>query len=329
MGRSWISDISAIIVLSLLGVLAVVLLSGVLRRKPVTLLGAVMVEDTDARKQLPIAGVQVTASVGLATVHAVSESSGLFSIAMPKYVRRGQALVLKFEHVDYKTLTLHEFTGDKVYIARMARARPTLSVQLNRPRVVVGNIVVRYSVKATATVNIGSAVKAFEVVNKGDVPCNGKHPCSPDGKWKATSSSATLDAGAGNEFRNVRASCIAGPCPFTKIDFSNTQQSGPTLIVSATNWSDAATFLVEAEVVHPMISNTDRQSYPVIFGPALNFTLPSTAEGVSIEADLNGESIVFPLGPDLRLSWAECNARTNSGDTKVYRCELKPGFRFK
>ena len=64
MGRSWISDISAIIVLSLLGVLAVVLLSGVLRRKPVTLLGAVMVEDTDARKQLPIAGVQVTASVG-------------------------------------------------------------------------------------------------------------------------------------------------------------------------------------------------------------------------------------------------------------------------
>jgi hypothetical protein len=77
-----------------------------------------------------------------------------------------------------------------------------------------------------------------------------------------------------------------------------------------------------------MQSQIDHQSYPVIFGPALNFTLPADAEGVSLEADVVGETIIFPLGPDLFLSWASCNARVNRDQTKVYRCELKPGYRF-
>jgi hypothetical protein len=44
---------------------------------------------------------------------------------------------------------------------------------------------------------------------------------------------------------------------------------------------------------------------------------------------LNGTAIVFPLGPNLFLSWADCNARVNADQTKVYRCELKPGYRFR
>ena len=99
--------------------------------------------------------------------------------------------------------------------------------------------------------------------------------------------------------------------------------------MSVRNWSDTTTFLLEAEVVHPMVSNTVRESYPVIFGPALNFTLPSTAEGPSMEAEINGETIIFPLGPDLFLSWANCNVRGNQDQTKAYRCELKPGYRFR
>ncbi len=73
-----------------------------------------------------------------------------------------------------------------------------------------------------------------------------------------------------------------------------------------------------------------RESYPVIFGQTLNFTLPPTEEGVSIEAELDGTPMVFPLGPDLYLSWATCTARTNREAEKstVYRCELKPGYRF-
>lgn len=329
MARSWISDISILVLLSLLGVIAVVLLSGVLQRKPLTLAGAIMVEDTDARKQLPIAGVKISAVVGTVNDSAISDSSGSFRITLPKYVRRGEALTFNFEAAGYKPLMVHDYAGDKLYVVRLTRASVPPSLQPNHPRVSIGNIVVRYSVKATAIVNVGSAVKAFEVVNQGNVPCNGKHPCSPDGKWKAAVGSATLDAGTGNEFRNVRASCIAGPCPFTEINAGTQEQRGSTLKVSATDWSDTATFLVEAEVVHPMISNTNRESYPVIFGPALNFTLPASAGGVSIQADVNGESIIFPLGPDLILSWAECNARTTENDSKVYRCELKPGFRFK
>ena len=99
--------------------------------------------------------------------------------------------------------------------------------------------------------------------------------------------------------------------------------------VSVRNWSDTTTFLVEAEVVHPMVSDLVRESYPVIFGQALNFSLPLLAEGPSIEAEINGDSIVFPLGPDLFLSWADCHVRVDKDQAKAFRCELKPGYRFK
>jgi len=73
--------------------------------------------------------------------------------------------------------------------------------------------------------------------------------------------------------------------------------------ISVLNWSDTVTFLVEAEVVHPMTSDMVRETYPVIFGRALNFSLPASAEGPSIEAEIQGDPIVFPLGPDLFLRW--------------------------
>jgi hypothetical protein len=95
------------------------------------------------------------------------------------------------------------------------------------------------------------------------------------------------------------------------------------------NWSDSTTFLLEADVVHPMESDTVRRSYPVIFGQALNFTLPPNAEGISIEAEVNGQGIIFPLGPELYLSWADCNERVNRDKTRVYRCEMRPGYRFR
>ena len=48
-----------------------------------------------------------------------------------------------------------------------------------------------------------------------------------------------------------------------------------------------------------MVTDYVRRSYPVIFDRALNFTLPAAAEGVCIQAEVNGEAIVFPLGPNL------------------------------
>ena len=84
-----------------------------------------------------------------------------------------------------------------------------------------------------------------------------------------------------------------GPCPFTRIEDDHFSQGGRIITVSAWDWSDTATFVLEAEVYRPMVSQMEHWSYPVIFGEGLSFTLPSAAESVSIEADLDGQTIIF------------------------------------
>jgi hypothetical protein len=317
----------------LLGIPASLLWVRHLKRLTITIQGAVITSNPDPRKQLPVAGVHVTAAYAGNVDRAISDSSGLFSFKFRKRLLQGRPMVrLTFEHPSYQTLTLTlQAFGDLTVAALNPIPRPT-NIAINTPepgpRQTISNVVVRYSIKTATEINVGSIVRPFEVVNKGYVPCNGASLCSPDGKWRAALGNLSLDAGAGDEFRNARASCIAGPCPFTKIDTSGLEKSGRTIKVSAMTWSDTATFLLEAEVVHPMVSDLVRNSYPVIFGNALNFTLPPAAEGVSIQADLEGQSIVFPMGPLNLLSWANCNERENPDQTRVYRCELKPGYRW-
>jgi hypothetical protein len=320
--------IYSLVLAVLIGGLIAVLVA-VHKAKPITIKGAVLSEDADPQKQLPIADVEITGTNGLAVSSSKSDSSGLFSLTLRRGLRRRQPVTLRFRHPDYQPLDLNEFVGDKIYLARMVPISHETRMQSDHPEVTVSNVRVRYSVKATAEADIGSAVKTFQVVNAGNVPCKGRHPCSPDGKWKAALNSASLDAGEGNEFRNARVSCIAGPCPFARVEFEDLSRRGRKVNVSVRNWSDTTTFLLEAEVVHPMVSDIVRESYPVIFGPALNFTLPVSAEGPSIEAEINAESIIFPLGPDLFLSWADCHVRVDKEQTKAYRCELKPGYRFR
>jgi hypothetical protein len=302
-----------------------------------TFQGAVIRRDEDTRKQLPIANVEVTATRGSTSVSTRTDASGYFRIMFPELLWPRQTVVLSFRHEDYWPLDINvpiqlRLSAKQDYVAAM-EAMPTavrLTSEPNRPLITVSNIRVRYTINFQSDENIGSAVKTFQVVNRGNVPCNHQAPCSPDGNWKASIGSATLDAGASNEFRNVRASCIAGPCPFTRIEPVDFQNNSRTVTVSAMNWSDTTTFLVEAEVFRTSIASSVRHSYPVIFGRTLNFTLPPTQEGVSIEADVNGAPMVFPLGPELYLSWANCNARTSRDTDRsiVYRCELKPGYKF-
>lgn len=308
---------------------ATLLLIRIKSAQPVSLKGAVLRQDADANKESPLADVEITAANGLASGNAKSDSSGFYSLTLRKGIRRGVPITLRFRHPDYQPLELKQYVGDNLYIAHMVPIVRGAPAQPKRPDVVVANVRVRYSVKTTSVVNIGSAVKTFQVVNKGNVPCKGQHPCSPDGKWKASIGSDSLDAGEGNQLENATASCIAGPCPFTKIDDSGLSQGGRNVSVSVRNWSDTATFLLQAEVLHPMDSDVVREFYPVIFGQGLDFTLPAMAEGVSIEAEIDGSALVFPLGPNLFLSWAECTARLNNDQTRVYQCELKPGYRFR
>ena len=49
---------------------------------------------------------------------------------------------------------------------------------------------------------------------------------------------------------------------------------------------------------------------------------------LTLYIDLIGFSIIFPLGPDLGVTWAQCTESTGNDQVKSYRCELKPGYRF-
>ena len=293
------------------------------RRQPVVLRGAVVQADRDPNKQLPLADVQITAINALGSGTSKSNRSGFFRLTLPKGLRRRQRVILQFRHKDYQPLDMDDFIGDKLYIARMVPVRQETKTESGSA---VSNARIRYSVKTTTEVNIGTAVKTFQAVNIANQPCHKQPPCSPDGKWKAAMGSLYLDAGEGNEFRNPRVSCIAGPCPFAKIEIENLSQDGRHFDVSVRNWSDTTTFLLEAEVVHRMASDMVRESYPVIFGRALNFSLPAEAEGPSIEAEIDKEAIIFPLGPDLYLRWADCHVEVDEAQSKTYRCELKPGY---
>ncbi len=304
-------------------------------RRSIPVEGAVIRRDPDTRKELPIEDVAVTATDGVVSASARSDASGYFKVILERQVWSGQPIVVHFEHAEYEPSEFQLpaarlMIDDKLHVVSMIPIDVPVAPGPSRKESVVSNIRVRYTINSRTESNVGSAVKTFQVFNKGNVPCVKDELCSPDKKWKAATGSASLDAGQDNSFGNVRASCIAGPCPFTKIDASGFEHGGRNISVSALNWSDTATFLLEAEVFHTAISSNVRQSYPVVFGRTLNFTLPPTQEGVSLEAELDGAPMVFPLGPNLYLSWATCTARTNPDKEKttVYRCLLKPGYRF-
>jgi hypothetical protein len=294
-----------------------------------SLAGAVLTADADPRKQLPVPNVEITAEADGTAARTTSDAAGFFRLNWRSGVWRGESVILRFRHPDYQPLEITQPLGDQLYIARLTSSASVKGRESHDPEVSVANIRVRYAVKATTTVNIASMARTLEVVNTGNVPCEGRSSCSPDGKWKAAIGSMSLDAGEGQEFQNVRVSCIAGPCPFTKTESDGFSRGGRRIGVSVRAWSDTVTFLVEAEVVRNMLSDTIRQAYPSIFDRDMTFTLPPTGQGPSIEAEVNGQEIVFPLGPDLNLSWASCSVQVASTGIKLYSCELKPGYRFR
>jgi hypothetical protein len=296
------------------------------KQRPIVLHGAVIVQDADPPRQQPIGGVQITAN-NFAASTSKTDSSGFFALTLPKPIHRGQPIILHFRHPQYRPLDLKDYVGNQLYVVHLVPLdnKPAPSAAA---RVKLSNVRVRYTEKTQTDFNVGSSVKTFEVQNKGNTPCRNQHPCSPDGKWKAALGSATLDAGVGFEFRAPRASCIAGPCPFTRIESNRISQGGQTLTLTVRDWSDTATFLLEAEVFRTMVSQREHWSYPAIFGDGMSFTLPSSAESVSMEADVDGQTIIFPLGPSLQLSWASCDAGTNPDQGRIYRCSLKQGYRF-
>jgi hypothetical protein len=291
---------------------------------PRSIRGVVLVQDSDPHKRVPIGGVEVTTENTRENLSTRSDNSGLFVLELRKNMRLDRSITLKFAHPQYREVQMSDVVQRKLYIVYLQPKVASVTASTQAP-VKITDVRIRYTVEFMTQLNVGSAVKSFEVQNQANVACDGQPPCSPDGRWKATIGSASLDAGNGNEFQYARVSCIAGPCPFTRIENDSFRKTGQTITVSVRGWSDTTTFLLEAEVFRRMLSQTEHWSYPAIFGDQLSFTLPRGAESVSIEADVGGQNVIYPLGPALLLSWANCESNRQD-DTAVYQCTVKPGY---
>src|SRR5215471_13256953 len=152
----------AIITTPLLAV-AVLALVRSQKQKPVMLRGAVIVADTDSRKQLPIGGVRVSAD-HMQGIDSKSDSAGFFTLTLPRPVRRGHPIVLHFRHPQYRPLDLNEYVGNQLYIVHLTPIE-TSHTSTNQPTIKVSNVRVTYTVKSMTELNVGSAVKTFDAPN--------------------------------------------------------------------------------------------------------------------------------------------------------------------
>lgn len=323
----WLSRKAALVILLSFATAVTIVLA--VRNRTVTFRGAVVRNSEDSAREQVIKGVHVTVTDGTPMMSTNSDASGAFAITVRRSFLRRRPFALIFRHAEYQPFEISEPVSDRLYVVRMQPRPATAPGAANQPHIGVGNVSVRYTLKTGAAVDAGSGLKTFQVVNKGNEPCRFRQTCSPDGKWQGSTASASLDAGPGNEFRDGRVSCLAGPCPFTKILRDDFSRGGRVISVSVLNWSDTTTFLLEAEAVRQTVTDAIRASYPVIFERAMNFSLPAAAEGICIEAEIDGAPIVFPIVPNPTLSWASCETQPEPEHNTLYRCELKPGYIFR
>ncbi len=104
--------------LVLVAILVILVRSGL--RNSVLIEGAILTQDGDPRKQLPISGVDVTAAVGEAMVHSRSDASGFFRLRVPPSLWRGETADLDFRHPDYRPVHIDQRLTDQIYVVRMA-----------------------------------------------------------------------------------------------------------------------------------------------------------------------------------------------------------------
>src|SRR5262249_9831037 len=150
-------------------VVAVLVMETTRFKRERSLIGAVLIANADPRKQLPVPNVEITAEVDGTTVRTRSDASGFFHLNWRGSGRRGARVTVHFRHPDYQPLELVQSLGDQLYIAHMTTSASVKETEFNGTEVSVANIRVRYAVKATTTINIGSLVRTFDVHNTGDV----------------------------------------------------------------------------------------------------------------------------------------------------------------
>ena len=87
--------------------------------------GAVIRQDADPTKELPLADVEIAAlSNGSVIGEGKSDASGFFTVMLRNRLWIGRPVTLKFRHADYQPLDLQDFVGDKLYVAHMVPLSP-------------------------------------------------------------------------------------------------------------------------------------------------------------------------------------------------------------
>src|SRR5262245_39479786 len=109
-----------------------------------SLAGAVLVEDEDPRKQVPIKDATVILSDEGTTVRAQSDAAGFFRLKWRRMPWSGEEMTLRFEHPDYSPLEVKkESLSDELLIARLWPSPFAKKPQLDDWEQ-VGNIRIRY-----------------------------------------------------------------------------------------------------------------------------------------------------------------------------------------
>jgi hypothetical protein len=132
--------------------------------RSITIEGAVTQRDADTKKELPIAGVAITASDGMKSATTQSDASGYFKLVVQRGVLSDKPVMVSFRHPSYEPLDLNVQTErletqDKLYIAAMVPVAAKTAAGPRHPEKIVSNIRVRYTTNSRTETNVGSAVK--------------------------------------------------------------------------------------------------------------------------------------------------------------------------
>ena len=160
--------------------------------RPISIRGATIEQDVEPRMQSPIQDVVISVANDPEAAKVKSDFSGYFKLTLHPHTKRGEPITLEFRHPEFEPVDLKASAGSELYVVRMVPIHRQVPVQPNLPAITVANVFVRYAIETMAMVNVGAGVKTFEVPNKGNIPCRGHLPCSPDNKWRATIGSASV-----------------------------------------------------------------------------------------------------------------------------------------
>src|SRR5215472_15303400 len=138
------------VALVIITAIVAVIVAGRWKRKPITLQGAVITRNADTHKELPIAGVTVSAySNAVLLAESTSDPSGYFRLQLPQQIRHGHSITFKLRDATYLPLDVRDFAGDQLYIMRMTPLPRHTEPPPDRPVQTLSDVVVKYSIRET------------------------------------------------------------------------------------------------------------------------------------------------------------------------------------